>query len=279
MVRELADYLDWLAGHGVHPVPTEPPLRDPDHDRPLVRGTSPTRTIVLDGADPLVEHLDPAAGLSSDHATTSVARELLRRPHVRPDRPFWEPGCGTGVLSVLGARLGAGEVIAADLDGRAVALARKTAAAAGAAVMVRQGSLLDPFPEGPSAALIVANLPHKPAGADGALPLSQGGGPEGDAVHAAFVGQAAARLGPGGSVLFFLHSLPHPRLLAAYGSAGFSLRLRSWKRRFLQEGEFAGRLPDFLRRAAEGRSWMGEENGRRYLLAGVWEASAGDVAP
>ncbi|MCK6479366.1 MAG: 50S ribosomal protein L11 methyltransferase [Planctomycetes bacterium] len=237
-------YVDWLRGAGVPFAVDDALARDPDFDGPLVLGDEPLRSLVLrigEGGEqedlpPVVEHRDPAAGLTADHATQSVAREMVRRPHVEPMRPLWEIGCGTGVLASLGGLLGAVPILGTDVDPRAIALARRTSSDTGVEVEWLQGSLLDPIDPAEEAHLVIANLPHKPC-ADRSLPLSQDGGPEGDRVFAAFAAQAARRLPAGARVLFFLHSLPHPRLLGNL-SRDFDLRLLSWKRRFLAPGEY-----------------------------------------
>ncbi len=85
-----------------------------------------------------------------------AANARLRLPGV-----VFDIGTGTGVLSVILARRGAGKVIATDLDARAVACARENVQRLGAAdtVEVRQADL---FPEG-RADLIVCNPPWLPA--------------------------------------------------------------------------------------------------------------------
>jgi len=120
--------------------------------------------------------------------------------------------------------------------------------------------------------VIVANLPHKPVPEGAYLTPSQNGGPEGDSVHGAFVPQSLQYLAPGGRVYFFMHSLPHPRLLKLY-QQHFDLRLLAWRRRFLQPGEYGELQETFMERSRTGGSFVGEADGRRYLVAGIWEAT------
>lgn len=271
MDPDLAPWLDRLrAGGAVFEV--DPDLaRDADFEGPVVHGEDTVRQLVMEDMPPVIEHRDPAAGISADHATQSVAREMIRRPHVEPERPLWEIGCGTGVLAALGGLMGATPVLAVDVDPRALALAWRTASDSGVEVEPLRGSLLEPVPGDAEADLLVANLPHKPRRRLEDLPASEDGGPEGDAVFGSLVAQAERRLPPGARILFFLHSLPHPRLLARF-SPCFDLRLLSWKRRYAAPGEWGGLLPWYGQRSREGTSWIGEADGRTFLACGVWEA-------
>jgi hypothetical protein len=265
---DLARYLDWLKRHGVKFEVGKALTRDEDHDGPLVEGDEEMRPVELPGIPPFVEHRDPEAGLAADHATLSLARVLL--PRIDPGARFWDIGCGTGVLAVAAGLKGASAIVATDVDERAIALARRTAADANVAIRFSHGMLLEAVPARLDADLVAANLPHKPCPPGGGLPLSQRAGEDGADVHAAFAAQAAARLAPGATVGFWLHSLPDPRLLAAY--AAFDLTLVSWKRRFLGPGEYAEVLPWFLDRARKGASYIAEESGHRFLVGGVWLA-------
>ncbi len=271
METELESYLGWLRAGGAAFEVDADLARDRDHDGPLVAGEETVRALAVEDLPPVVEHRDPAAGLTADHATRSVAAEILRRAFVVPEQPFWDIGCGTGVLASLGALLGAAPVLGVDLDPAALALAARTAEETGVEVTLLQGSLLEPIPEDEEAGLVVANLPHRPDPGTEAQDLAHSGGPGGDAVFAAFAGQAERRLPPGARVLFFLHSLPHPRLLARL-AGGFDLHLLSWKRRFLQPGEFGAPEGWLRERVRSGTSWLGSAGGREFLLAGVWEA-------
>lgn len=268
MDADLARYLDWLRGTGVKFDVAKDLVRDEDHDGPLVEGDEELRPVELAGIAPFVEHRDPAAGLAADHATLSLARALL--PRLDLGARFWDIGCGTGVLAVAAGLKGASALVATDVDERAITLARRTAADSNISVRFCHGALLDAVPQGLGADVVAANLPHKPCPPGSALPVGQRGGPDGSEPHATFAAQAAARLAPGALVCFWLHSLPDPRLLRAY--AAFDLTLASWKRRFLQPGEYADVLPHFLDRARKGTSYVAEAGGRRFLVGGVWLA-------
>ena len=93
------------------------------------------------------------------HPTTRLSLELLKEAlAARPCRRLLDVGCGSGVLTLAGAALGAGFCLGVDLLRPAVRRARENARDNGlaAAVHLVQGStegLRGPF------AVVVANLP------------------------------------------------------------------------------------------------------------------------
>jgi methylase of polypeptide subunit release factors len=262
----VCDYLDWLTEFGIEFRAGEA-VRDPDHDAPLIVGDAPTRTFAFDGIPDIIEHRDPAAGLGADHASESLARALL--PLIEPGAAVWDIGCGTGLLSVVPALAGARPVLGTELDPAMLVLARRTVQEAGVDVELLQGSLLEPIPADAHANIVVANLPHKPV--PPSVGLKQAGGADGAAVHVGFIEQAECGLTPGARIVFFLHSLPHRRLLKRYADA-FDLELLRWKRRYFQPGEYGDLQEQFVQRAEDGLSYVVEREGRRFVLACVWLA-------
>jgi hypothetical protein len=269
--EDLQLYLDWLAGHGIRFTVAEDLWQDEDHKGPLIADDGETRAIELPGLPPFVEHRDPGSGIAANHTTYFLARTLLGGGHLSRGGRFWEIGCGTGVLAVMAGLAGARTIIATDIDERSLALARRTAADANVAVTFGRGSLLEPVPLQAAAEVVIANLPHKPVVAPHVLPATQDGGADGDDVHRAFAAQAEARLAPGTRVFFFLHSLPHPRLLQRYGEP-FELTLLAWKRRFLGADEYGALQDHFVERSRAGTSFLVDRDGERHLVAGVWSA-------
>jgi len=269
MQDPLQAYLDYLDGHAV-PFRLSPTLeREEDHDAARLE---PAPSPILHreyGEPPIVEHHDPANGLGSDHASHSVARMLVAFRHDLNGKALLELGCGTGLLAVLGARLGA-RVVGTDVDPRTLELARANAAANGVQVDLRAGSLCEPLGVVDRFDWCVANLPHKPAPTRDDLPLSQHGGPDGDRVFSQALDCLPGRQPPGGRLLFFLHSLPDPRLLARIHSRGYALELCRWKLRWLQDGEYGALHEEFRRRHAARRSFLWRDGEREALVCGVW---------
>ena len=76
------------------------------------------------------------------HVPPPSTIELARLLDVRPGERVLELGCGTGLLAIAAAKLGAGRVVAVDLDGQALDAAVKNAGLNGLSdrIEVRAGS-------------------------------------------------------------------------------------------------------------------------------------------
>jgi ribosomal protein L11 methyltransferase len=71
--------------------------------------------------------LDPGMAFGTgSHPTTRLCLEWLER-QVLPGMSMLDYGCGSGILAIAAARLGAGEVIGVDIDPQAVISARNNA--------------------------------------------------------------------------------------------------------------------------------------------------------
>ncbi|MFS8513071.1 MAG: 50S ribosomal protein L11 methyltransferase [Planifilum fulgidum] len=102
--------------------------------------------------------LDPGMAFGTGtHATTQMCLRLLEK-HLHPGDRVIDVGCGSGILSIAAAKLGAGSVLAVDLDEVAVRKTRENAGLNGVQdqVFVRTGDLLTGVTEGGD--LILANL-------------------------------------------------------------------------------------------------------------------------
>jgi ribosomal protein L11 methyltransferase len=94
--------------------------------------------------DERVIELDPGMAFGTGlHETTALCARFLESA-VRPGASVFDMGCGSGILSIAAALLGAGEVFGVDLDDAAVEVARANVAANGCADRVRvvKGDLL-----------------------------------------------------------------------------------------------------------------------------------------
>lgn len=108
--------------------------------------------------DDVVLELDPGMAFGTGtHPTTCLCLEALEEL-VRPDSTVFDVGCGSGILAMAAAKLGARTVRAVDIDTVAVRTARQNAREAGLAgrVSVSRGDLLHGT-EG-QADVIVANI-------------------------------------------------------------------------------------------------------------------------
>jgi ribosomal protein L11 methyltransferase len=81
--------------------------------------------------DDVMLTLDPGMAFGTgQHATTRMCLEAIERL-VTPDTRVLDVGCGSGILSIAAAKLGAGEVRAVDVDPECVRITRENAATNG----------------------------------------------------------------------------------------------------------------------------------------------------
>lgn len=111
---------------------------------------------------------------------------------------------GSGVIAVGAAAMGAGEVIAFDIDPDAVRCARRNAEAAGVRVDARQGGLPEALAEQPFD-IVLCNPPYVPAEPGGPRVLAWDAGLGGRLLLDPLCGNAHTLLRDGGSVLM-VHS-------------------------------------------------------------------------
>jgi ribosomal protein L11 methyltransferase len=76
----------------------------------------------------VVVRLDPGAAFGTGaHPTTQLCLAWLDR-HLRPGASVLDVGCGSGILAIAAAKLGAGRVVGTDIDPQALAIARANTA-------------------------------------------------------------------------------------------------------------------------------------------------------
>jgi len=110
------------------------------------------------GEGDIVIELDPGMAFGTGtHETTAMCIQLLEM-YVKPDMKMIDVGCGTGILSIAAAKLGAGHVLAIDLDPTSVKVTRENIKLNHLEdrISAEEGNLLDKI--GEKADLIVANI-------------------------------------------------------------------------------------------------------------------------
>jgi ribosomal protein L11 methylase PrmA len=117
---------------------------------------SPARTIRV--SDDVGVDVDPGRVFGNgDHPTTRVALDALAS-EVRAGDRVLDVGCGSGVLAVAAARLGASSVVAIDVDPEAVDVTRANARRNGVADLVDASTTRVADVPGPPFDVVVANL-------------------------------------------------------------------------------------------------------------------------
>lgn len=108
--------------------------------------------------DEIIIELDPGMAFGTGtHPTTVLTIQMLEKI-VQEGNQVIDVGCGSGVLSIAAAKLGAGEVLALDLDEVAVKVTKENCKMNGltSSIHVKQNNLLDHIEE--EVDVIVANI-------------------------------------------------------------------------------------------------------------------------
>ena len=109
-------------------------------------------------ADAINIELDPGMAFGTgSHPTTRLCLEWLCEAVV-PGCSVLDYGCGSGILGIAAAKLGAGEVLGIDIDEKAVEAARDNAARNHAALRLQHSAV----PVGDAFDLVVANILTNP---------------------------------------------------------------------------------------------------------------------
>jgi SAM-dependent methyltransferase len=124
-------------------------------------------------------------------APTSTSKLVAGAMEIPPGATVLDVGCGSGVLSIVAARLGAGRVVGCDAAPEAVLDSRRNAERLGVSdrAEFRTGNLLEPVQDVRAQVVIgdVSGIPDRLAEASEWFPGGHAGGPTGSEVPVAMV--------------------------------------------------------------------------------------------
>lgn len=155
--------------------------------------------------------MELAVGPSTFRPST-VSQLLADALTVSEDDIVVDAGCGSGVLSIIAAKLGAGKVYGVDAAEGTVEIATRNATIHGVADRTEffQGDLFDPLPEGLKADVLigdVSGIPDEIAQASGWFPSGLAGGPSGAELPMRMLAEARRFLSAGGRMFLPTGSL------------------------------------------------------------------------
>ncbi|WP_426114852.1 methyltransferase [Massilia sp. PWRC2] len=178
-------------------------VRHGDGWKALLRAASLGERIIFHSAYPTEQHDAVFFGPDSYRFVGAIARTLPTL--AAPPRRVVEIGCGAGPAAiVIGTALQDAEVIAADINPRALAFTAANASLAGLKnVRTLHSDLLSAVTDdaGRPIDLVLANPPYMLDA--GARAYRHGGGGHGEGLALAIVRSALARLAPGGTLMLY----------------------------------------------------------------------------
>jgi len=136
---------------------------------------------------------------------STLSRVLADVLEISPGDVVIDVGCGSGILAIIAARLGASQVHATDTSPDVVEVGSANAKEQGVAdtVTFYRGDLFEAIPDDVVADVIigdVSGIPDKLADKSGWFPSKSGGGPRGSELPIRMLGEAKRHLRPGGRV-------------------------------------------------------------------------------
>lgn len=148
----------------------------------------------------------------STFAPSTISTLLADALEVGEGDDVIDMGCGSGVLSIIAAKLGAGRVIGIDTAPDVVEVASRNAErhGVGAITSFYRGDLFEPLPPEIQADVIigdVSGIPDPLADASGWFPDRKGGGPRGSELPIRMLRSARDRLREGGRLFLPTGSL------------------------------------------------------------------------
>jgi SAM-dependent methyltransferase len=166
-------------------------------------------------------------------APTHTSRTIAEALDIREGDTVVDVGCGSGVLSFVAARLGAGRVVGCDISEQAVEVARLNARQLGLEdrCEFRVGSLLDPVADVQADVVIgdVSGIPDEIARVAGWFPDGRAGGPTGAELPTAMLESldASGTLRRGGALYLPTGTIQDERTILAKARELFGERMQA----------------------------------------------------
>lgn len=188
-----------------------------------------------------------------------------------------DAGCGSGVLSIVAAKLGAGEVYGVDAaDGTAeIATANAKAHGVGDRTRFFQGDLFEPLPAGLRADVLigdVSGIPDELARATGWFPSGLSGGPTGAELPVRMIEEARAFMAKGGRMFLPTGSLQDEESILSRARSAFS-NLKQLAERSIPLPSTLAEHPALLELLKEKVIDLSQRGSRLLWTARVWELS------
>lgn len=197
---------------------------------------------------------------------------------VNEDSTVIDIGCGSGVLSIIAAKLGARMVHGVDAAEGTIEVAGENADMHGVSDRTKfyEGSVFEPLPEGIEADVVIGDIsgiPDELAAASGWFPSGLAGGPTGAELPVRMLEEARNFLRRGGRLLLPTGSLQDESTILAKAKSVFG-SIRQLAERPIPLPSSLADSPEVLRLAKEKIIDITQRGSRKVWTARVWEVTA-----
>ena len=209
---------------------------------------------------------------------TTVSLLLAESMEINEGGVVIDVGCGSGVLSIVAAKLGAGMVYGVDPAPETVEVATANAIAQGVGDRTRfyQGDLFDPLPADGEADVVigdVSGIPDELATVSGWFPAGLAGGPSGAELPIRMLKEARRFLRRGGKLFFPTGTLQDERSILDKARSVFG-SIRKLSERVIPLPSALADQPAVLRLLRERVIDLTERGSRLLWTARIWEVTA-----
>ena len=209
---------------------------------------------------------------------TTISKLVAEAMDVKENDVVIDVGCGSGVLSIVAAKLGARRVYGVDAADETVEIATANANAQGVADRTTffKGDVFDPVPEDVEADLVIGDIsgiPDTIAEESGWFPAGLAGGPRGSELPIRMLEEARRFLRRGGKLLLPTGSLQDESPILDKARSVFS-SIRQVTERPIPLPSALADSPTILRLAKEKVIDITRRGSRSLWTARVWEVTA-----
>lgn len=209
---------------------------------------------------------------------STVSTLLADAMEIKEGNVVIDAGCGSGVLSIVAAKLGAGMVYGVDAAEETVEVATANAVALGVADRTKffQGDMFQPLPVADQADVVigdVSGIPDELATVSGWFPSGLAGGPSGAELPMRMISEASRLLRRGGKLFLPTGTLQDERSILEMARSVFG-SIRQLSERLIPLPSALAEQPAVLRLLRERVIDLTERGSRLLWTARVWEITA-----
>lgn len=209
---------------------------------------------------------------------TTISTLMADAIEVGPEDVVIDVGCGSGILSIIAAKLGAKTVFGVDAAPGTVEVATENARSQGVSdrVVFFEGDVIDPIPDGVEADLVIGDIsgiPDEIATVSGWFPSGLSGGPTGAELPLRMIDEVKRVLRKGGRLLLPTGTLQDEGTILDRARAAFG-NLRQLAERAIPLPSALAEHPALLSMVRQRLIEVSQKGSRYIWTARVWEATS-----